>query len=115
MYHVQGTRRYSPLQQPTAQKVMIDTISGGPITVFLIGSHTNLALFLMTNPHLKKNIEHIYVMGGGVRSNNTAGCFPKNGSISPQCGNRGNLFTTDSNPFAEANMFLDPFAAYQVT
>nr|CAD1839958.1 unnamed protein product [Ananas comosus var. bracteatus] len=44
----QGNRRYIPLQQPTTQQVMIDTISAGPTTVFLIGSHTNFAIFLMT-------------------------------------------------------------------
>ncbi|KAJ0977595.1 hypothetical protein J5N97_013069 [Dioscorea zingiberensis] len=114
----QGTRKYSPLLQPTTQQVMIDTISAGPTTVFIIGSHTNFALFLMTNPHLKKNVEHIYVMGGGVRSMNPTGCCPKksNSSCIPQqCGDRGNIFTSyHSNPYAEFNMFGDPFAAYQV-
>ncbi|KAG0489804.1 hypothetical protein HPP92_006667 [Vanilla planifolia] len=114
----QGYRKYIPVSQPTAQQVMIDTILAGPITVLLIGSHTNLALLLMTNPHLKKNIEHIYVMGGGVRSKNPTGCCPKhaNTSCSPQqCGDTGNLFTSyASNPYAEFNIYADPFAAYQV-
>ncbi|KAG5554894.1 hypothetical protein RHGRI_012453 [Rhododendron griersonianum] len=114
----QGNRKYSPLRQPTAQQVMIDKVSGGPITVFLIGAHTNFAIFLMKNPHLKKNIEHIYVMGGGVRSMNPTGCCPRNGTSScqlRQCGDRGNLFTDyTSNPYAEFNVFGDPFAAYQV-
>ncbi|XP_020580617.1 uncharacterized protein LOC110024767 [Phalaenopsis equestris] len=114
----QGDRKYNPLTQPTAQQVIIDTISAGPTTVFLIGSHTNFALFLMSNPHLKKNIEHIYIMGGGVRSKNPTGCCPKNFSTSckpQQCGNVGNLFTAyASNPYAEFNIFADPFAAYQV-
>lgn len=114
----QGSRKYSPLQQPTAQEVMIETISRGPTTVFVIGAHTNFAIFLMTNPHLKKNIEHIYVMGGGVRSKNPTGCCPENDTSSckpRQCGNHGNLFTDyTSNPYAEFNIFADPFAAYQV-
>ncbi|GFP98626.1 pyrimidine-specific ribonucleoside hydrolase riha [Phtheirospermum japonicum] len=114
----QGDRRYSPLRQPTAQQVMIDKISAGPITVFTMGANTNLAIFLMSNPHLKKNIEHIYIMGGGVRSKNPTGCCPKNSSSScqpRQCGDRGNMFTSyTSNPYAEFNMFGDPFAAYQV-
>ncbi|MCL7045280.1 hypothetical protein MKW94_007550 [Papaver nudicaule] len=114
----QGCRRYSPLRQPTAQQVMIDTISKGPTTVFLIGTHTNFAIFLMSNPQLKKNIEHIYVMGGGVRSKSPIGCCPKdaNTSCTPtECGVRGNLFTDySSNPYAEFNIFGDPFAAYQV-
>ena len=114
----QGRRKYSPLRQPTAQQVMIDKVSAGPITVFIIGAHTNFAIFLMKNPHLKKNVEHIYVMGGGVRSKNPTGCCPQNASSScqpRQCGDRGNLFTVyTSNPYAEFNIFGDPFAAYQV-
>ncbi|XP_041000959.1 uncharacterized protein LOC121246760 isoform X2 [Juglans microcarpa x Juglans regia] len=114
----QGRRKYTPLRQPTAQQVMIDKISEGPVTVFVIGAHTNMAIFLMNNPHLKKNIEHIYVMGGGVRSKNPTGCCPQNASSScvpQQCGNHGNLFTDyTSNPYAEFNVFGDPFAAYQV-
>uniref|UniRef100_A0ACD5U3U7 Uncharacterized protein n=1 Tax=Avena sativa TaxID=4498 RepID=A0ACD5U3U7_AVESA len=114
----QGNRRYIPLHQPTTQQVMIETISAGPTTVILIGSHTNFAIFLMTYPHLKRNVEHIYIMGGGVRSKNPTGCCPKNATTSctpQQCGDIGNLFTSYStNPNAEFNIFGDPFAAYQV-
>ncbi|KAI5349626.1 hypothetical protein L3X38_002515 [Prunus dulcis] len=113
----QGSRRYSPFRQPTAQQVMIDKISAGPITVFLIGAHTNFAIFLMSNPQLKKNVEHIYVMGGGVRSKNPTGCCPENATscVPRQCGDPGNVFTDyTSNPYAEFNFLGDPFAAYQV-
>ncbi|KAK9077796.1 hypothetical protein SSX86_006134 [Deinandra increscens subsp. villosa] len=114
----QGSRRYTPLQQPTAQQVLIKTISEGPVNVLLTGAHTNLAVFLMINPDLKKNINHIYIMGGGVRSSNPTGCCPKNASSScqpQQCGDHGNMFTAfRSNPYAEFNFFGDPFAAYQV-
>ncbi|KAK9077797.1 hypothetical protein SSX86_006135 [Deinandra increscens subsp. villosa] len=114
----QGSRRYTPLRQPTAQQVLIKTISRGPVSVLLTGAHTNLAIFLMTNPDLKKNINHIYIMGGGVRSSNPTGCCPKNASSScqpQQCGDHGNMFTAfRSNPYAEFNFFGDPFAAYQV-
>ncbi|POO02364.1 Inosine/uridine-preferring nucleoside hydrolase [Trema orientale] len=114
----QGSRRYTPLKQPTTQQVMYDKISAGPITVMVIGAHTNLAIFLLRHPHLKKNVEHIYVMGGGVRSKNPTGCCPKNASSTctpRQCGDPGNLFTDyTSNPYAEFNIFGDPFAAYQV-
>lgn len=57
-------------------------------------------------------------MGGGVRSKNPTGCCPQNVSSScqaQQCGDIGNLFTDyTSNPYAEFNFFMDPFAAYQV-
>ncbi|KAM3404031.1 hypothetical protein ACQJBY_007244 [Aegilops geniculata] len=114
----QGNRRYIPFQQPTTQQVMIDTISAGPTTVILTGSHTNFAIFLMTYPHLKGNVKHIYTMGGGVRSKNPTGCCPKDGTTActpQQCGDIGNLFSSYStNPYAEFNIFGDPFAAYQV-
>ncbi|KAJ1395160.1 Ribonucleoside hydrolase-like [Sesbania bispinosa] len=114
----QGKRKYTPLQQPTAQQVLIEKISAGPITLFEFGAHTNIGIFLMSNPHLKKNVEHIYIMGGGVRSSNPTGCCPKNASSScvpRQCGDRGNMFTDyNTNPYAEFNLFGDPFAAYQV-
>lgn len=107
----QGSRSYSPLEQPTAQQVMINAVSAGPITVFLLGTHTNFAIFLETNPQLKKNIEHVYIMGGSVLPN-----CPKNGTTSKleDCGNIGNLFPSDSNPYAEFNIFEDPLAAYEV-
>ncbi|KAM3410421.1 hypothetical protein ACQJBY_002559 [Aegilops geniculata] len=115
----QGSRRYIPFQQPTTQQVMIDTISAGPTTVILTGSHTNFAIFLMTYPHLKGNVKHIYTMGGGVRSKNPTGCCPKDVTTTActpqQCGDIGNLFSSYStNPYAEFNIFGDPFAAYQV-
>ncbi|KAL3505811.1 hypothetical protein ACH5RR_031193 [Cinchona calisaya] len=114
----QGRRKYLPLLQPTAQQVMIDKISAGPTTVFIIGAHTNFAIFIMNNPHLKRNVKRIYIMGGGVRSKNPTGCCPRNASSScqpRQCGDHGNIFTDyTSNPYAEFNIFGDPFAAYQV-
>ncbi|KFK26124.1 hypothetical protein AALP_AA8G206800 [Arabis alpina] len=58
-------------------------------------------------------------MGGGVQSKNSSSCCPVNSMAAEctltQCGNHGNLFTDDaSNPYAEYNIFSDPFAAYQV-
>lgn len=57
-------------------------------------------------------------MGGGIRSKNPQGCCPGNANPScqpQQCGDHGNLFTDfTSNPYAEFNIFMDPFAAYQV-
>ncbi|KAL3626174.1 Nucleoside hydrolase 3 [Castilleja foliolosa] len=114
----QGSRRYSPLRQPTSQQVMIDKISAGPITIFNMGANTNLAIFLMSNPHLKKNIKHIYIMGGSLRPKNPTCCCLEDSSSSCQtshCCDIGNVYTGyNSNPYAESNMFNDPFAAYQV-
>lgn len=114
----QGRRQYFPLQQPTAQQVLIDKISAGPITLLITGAHTNFAIFLLTHPHLKKNVEHIYIMGGGIRAKDPTDCCSKNSSspcTSQQCGDPGNLYTDYiSNPYAEFNFFGDPFAAYQV-
>ncbi|KXG21968.1 uncharacterized protein LOC8076938 isoform X1 [Sorghum bicolor] len=95
-YLPQGSRGYRPLRQPTAQRVMAATLSAGPTSVLLLGTHTNLALLLMSRPNLRRNVERVYVSGGGVRV-------------------AGNLFTaTAANPVAEFNVFGDPFAAYQV-
>ncbi|KAI3407195.1 uncharacterized protein J3R85_021211, partial [Psidium guajava] len=106
-----GHRKYIPLKQASVQQVMKDAISSGPITVFLMGTHTNFALFLMANPHLKRNVEHIYAMGGAIRSTCPKGSDP---SQPAACANIGNLFPLDSNPYAEFNFFGDPFAAYEV-
>lgn len=97
---------------------MLEVLSKGPTVVIIIGSHTNFATLLMTHPEVKQNVERIYVMGGGVRSHNPAGCCPAGSPatcVPTQCGDRGNLFdATDTNPWAEFNIFSDPFAAYQV-
>ncbi|XP_024525453.1 uncharacterized protein LOC112344613 [Selaginella moellendorffii] len=90
----QGERHYIPGKQRSSQEVLLEALSTGSNTVLLTGSHTNFALLLMTHPEVKKNIQHVYIMGGGES---------------------GNLFTgTESNPRAEFNIFADPFASYQV-
>ncbi|KAI5083931.1 hypothetical protein GOP47_0000100 [Adiantum capillus-veneris] len=114
----QGKRHYEPLKQPTAQAVMLEVLSRGRTTVILIGSHTNFATLLMTHPEVKKIVDRIFIMGGGVKSRNPTGCCPDgppSTCVPTQCGNRGNLFDAyDTNPWAEFNIFTDPFAAYQV-
>ncbi|GAB2295117.1 Nucleoside hydrolase 3 [Dionaea muscipula] len=117
----QGSRRYSPMGQATAQQVMIDVISEGPTNVLLTGAQTNFAIFLMSNPQLKSNVQHIYAMGGSLAIGATNCCRYPNTEMSSSCKPSlcgepaGNLFSNhDSNPYAEFNMFSDPFAAYQV-
>ncbi|KAH7296329.1 hypothetical protein KP509_26G019400 [Ceratopteris richardii] len=114
----QGTRHYIPLEQRTSQSVMREVLSKDSAIVILIGSHTNFATLLMAHPELKRNVERLYIMGGGVRSKNPTGCCPEgspNTCTPTQCGIRGNLFDGyDTNPWAEFNMFMDPFAAYVV-
>ncbi|KAJ7542802.1 hypothetical protein O6H91_09G012800 [Diphasiastrum complanatum] len=114
----QGERHYVPLKQRTAQEVLVETLSEGPTTILLLGAHTNLGILLLSHPELKKNIEHIYIMGGGVHSSNPTGCCPSGSGLScipAQCGNVGNLFSAyHTNPWAEFNIFTDPFSAYQV-
>ena len=115
---MQGKRHYEPLKQRTTQEVMLEVLSEGPTSVILIGSHTNFATLIMTHPEVKQNVERLYVMGGGVKSSNPTGCCPQGSPSScviNQCGDRGNLFdATNTNPWAEFNIFSDPFAAYQV-
>lgn len=107
---LQGERKYTPLRQATAQQVIEAAVSRGPITVILMGSHTNFALFLMTNPHLKKNVEQIFVMGGAV----CLDCLKGEPSEPRKCSPIGNLYPPNTNPYAEFNIFADPFAAYKV-
>ncbi|KAJ7557189.1 hypothetical protein O6H91_05G115500 [Diphasiastrum complanatum] len=113
----QGERHYVPLKQRTSQEVLVETLSEGPTTILLSGAHTNLGILLLSHPELKKNIEHIYIMGGGVHSSNPTGCCPSGSGLSctpAQCGNVGNLFSAyHTNPWAEFNIFTDPFSAYQ--
>ncbi|KAL3648895.1 hypothetical protein CASFOL_005298 [Castilleja foliolosa] len=91
-----GPRRYFPMSQRTTQQVLIDKISAGPITVFITGANTNLAILLMSNPQLKENITRIYIMGGAVKV-------------------MGSVYTGyNTNTYAEYNIFMDPFAAYKV-
>lgn len=99
------------MKQPTAQQVIKDAISAGPTTVFLMGAHTNLAIFLLSNPHLKKNIKHIYAMGGAIREICSESADKSHGKT---CKNIGNLWPPNTNPYAEFNIFGDPFAAYTV-
>ncbi|KAJ7542809.1 hypothetical protein O6H91_09G013000 [Diphasiastrum complanatum] len=116
-YLPQGERHYVPLKQRTAQEVLVETLSKGPTTILLLGAQTNLGILLLSHPELKKNIEHIYMMGGGVHSSNPTGCCPVGSGLScipAQCGNVGNLFSAlPTNPWAEFNVFTDPFASYQ--
>ncbi len=89
------------LQQPaSAAELIVETInsSTSPVTIFLSGTHTNMAEALRLDPGIKKNIRTVQVMGGAIR-------VPGNiKSDSPEIDNQ----------VAEWNLWVDPVAAAEV-
>lgn len=80
-----------PVREPealSATEAMAKILTDSPekITLVPTGPLTNIALFLLTYPHLKPKIERISLMGGGIF--------------------RGNM-----TPTAEFNIYVDPEAA----
>ena len=71
----------------------IVTSSKNPVTLLTLGPLTNIADAFLTYPEIKKNITAIYIMGGAVE-------VP------------GNVGTTTKieNPYAEWNIYIDPYA-----
>ena len=62
----------------------------GKLTLIAVGPLTNVALALEHDPHAMKGLKEILIMGGAVRT-------------------KGNV-----TPFAEFNIYVDPFAAQRV-
>ena len=86
----------SPAPQ-SAVDSLATTIETSPdkMTILALGPLTNLAELLQVAPELKDKIEMIYIMGGAVE-------VP---------GNVGYSHAGIDNPFAEWNIYVDPYAA----
>ncbi len=65
-----------------------------PVTILALGPLTNLAEILTTEPQLTQQIAMIYIMGGAL----------------DVAGNLGELMWCPSNPYAEWNFYVDPYA-----
>jgi inosine-uridine nucleoside N-ribohydrolase len=72
--------------------------SAEPLTVFISGPSTNLALALRLSPSIRERIRAVYIMGGAVR-------VP---------GNINGLLPDTDNSVAEWNVYADPVAAQEV-
>lgn len=80
-----------------AVPLIVETISASPspVTLFLSGSHTNLAQALRLDPTIAENIRAVYIMGGAVE-------VP---------GNIHSDWPEFTNETAEWNIWVDPVAA----
>jgi len=83
-----------------AVSLLIETISASsvPVTIFISGSHTNLAAALQQEPSIAENIAAVYIMGGAV-------AVP---------GNIHSDYPEYDNETAEWNIWVDTLAADQV-
>jgi len=83
-----------------AAKLIAETISKSkqPVTIFISGSHTNLAEALRLDPGIAANIRDVYIMGGSVN-------IP---------GNIHSDWPEFENETAEWNIWVDPLAASEV-
>lgn len=84
--------------KPNAVQFIIDTLLNAtrPITIFVTGPATNIAHAITQRPEIKKNIESIIMMGGGLEP----------GPHPDKAGRSGNITY-----HAEFNFFQDPYAA----
>jgi pyrimidine-specific ribonucleoside hydrolase len=89
-----------PAQPLSAAELIIKLLNESPIpmTLFVSGTHTNLAEALRLEPGIKSKIASVYVMGGAL-------CVP---------GNIGSEFPEIPNMVAEWNIWVDPVAASEV-
>lgn len=90
-------KRY-PVENSPAMMVRVVRESQEPVTIFVSGSLTNLALALRMDPKISGNIARVYIMGGAVNVS----------------GNINDLLPETDNQLAEWNIFVDPVAASEV-
>ncbi|KAK3135728.1 hypothetical protein QOZ80_5BG0422670 [Eleusine coracana subsp. coracana] len=88
--------RRQPLAFEVWQSVRNQLGPGDKITVLTNGPLTNLANISFSDTKASTVIEKVYVVGGLIR---------ESGNV------KGNVFSVQSNKYAEFNMFLDPLAA----
>ena len=89
-----------PVQPLPAAELIIRVLnkSPSPITLFVSGTHTNLAEALRLDPNIKNNIASVHVMGGALH-------VP---------GNIASEWPEIPNKVAEWNIWVDPIAACEV-
>lgn len=77
-----------PLEEKHAVDFIINTLltHSRPVTVFITGPSTNMAIAINKNPKILENVEEFVIMGGSITAGNIT-------------------------PAAEFNFFWDPFAA----
>lgn len=95
---IPNRQRSFPAQD--AAELMVSTIGQAvePVTIFVSGPSTDLALALRRDPGIKANIAAVYIMGGAVY-------VP---------GNIDDLAENSGNSVAEWNIYADPEAAAEV-
>jgi pyrimidine-specific ribonucleoside hydrolase len=90
--------RTYPAQPAEQMIVSVLNAAPEPVTVFISGPCTSLALALRLDPGIKDHIKAVYIMGGAVH-------VP---------GNLGDVVPDPANSTAEWNIFADPQAAQLV-
>lgn len=93
----QGTGAVAPVPA-AALMAEIAAASEQPVTIFISGSHTNLAEALRLDPGIAANIQEVYIMGGSVKVE----------------GNIHSDWAEYDNTTAEWNIWVDPAAASEV-
>jgi pyrimidine-specific ribonucleoside hydrolase len=83
-----------------AVELIVDTLkrSAQPVSIFVSGTHTNLAEALRLDAHIRERIEVVYVMGGSIN-------VP---------GNIESDWPEINNQVSEWNIWVDPVAAREV-
>jgi pyrimidine-specific ribonucleoside hydrolase len=87
-----------PVQDSPQLMVSMLNRATDPVTIFVSGPCTNLAMALRLDPGIRKNIRAVVIMGGAVH-------VP---------GNLSDLIPDPSNKTAEWNIYVDPQAAEEV-
>jgi inosine-uridine nucleoside N-ribohydrolase len=93
-----GPARSYPVEEAGEMLASVIGDVAEPITVFISGPSTNLAIALRIDPSIRERVRAVYIMGGAVR-------VP---------GNIRDLLPGTDNAVAEWNVYADPVAAHEV-